>query len=329
MRKFIHSHQGFTLIELLVVIAIIAILVALLLPAVQQAREAARRSSCKNNLKQIGLAMHNYHDTHRVFPPGLVMVDCRPGVNEGNHRHTGRHPSWGFYLLPFLEEAAIYDIQDFRMSGSCPSGGAPGGLGILDAPSNANATNNTLDSFSCPSDTKPSRGKGGFGTSSYAANRGNTNRGGQTTGLQMDETTGMFWVNSNTRMRDITDGTSSTIMVGEVSWKQYYNWTNANNSNLAQGALWPGVPTMKFDPLALRDVNAPRPINLSRPYTGAGTGPSNDNDGFGSFHQGGAQFVFADGSVHFLSENINSQASPLGTYQKLGIKNDGLVVGEF
>ncbi|HBN79563.1 MAG TPA: hypothetical protein DD473_27815 [Planctomycetaceae bacterium] len=70
-------------------------------------------------------------------------------------------------------------------------------------------------------------------------------------------------------------------------------------------------------------------MNLSRPYTGAGTGPSNDNDGFGSFHQGGAQFVFADGSVHFLSENINSQASPLGTYQKLGIKNDGLVVGEF
>ena len=102
--------RGFTLIELLVVIAIIAILVALLLPAVQQAREAARRSSCKNNLKQIGLALHNYHDTHRVFPPGQIR-----GRNPSTGVECGNGFSWGAMLLPFLEESAVYDGLDFTI----------------------------------------------------------------------------------------------------------------------------------------------------------------------------------------------------------------------
>ena len=329
-RSPVFPRSGFTLIELLVVIAIIAILVALLLPAVQQAREAARRSSCKNNLKQIGLALHNYHDTHGVFPPGYIMpLDPQNSAasHAGRYRFTGRHPGWGMYLLPMLEYGNLYDRQTFngtlRPSGSC-SGDCPSGGGILATANNTNALNETLPVYSCPSDIKPSRGTGGYGTTSYNGCEGNTNRSGQTNNPSIVDTGGMFWCNSNCRMRDVTDGTSNTIIVGEVSWLQHYAWADLSNSNNnhAQGGLWPGVVDAKRTPLLVRNVHFTRPINRSTPN------PGNNNDGFGSYHKGGAQFLFADGSVHFLSENIDSREA-IGTYQRLGIRNDGLVVGEF
>ena len=313
------DRSAFTLIELLVVIAIIAILVALLLPAVQQAREAARRSSCKNNLKQIGLAMHNYHDTHTAFPPGWVIPRC-PGVTDGNHRFVRNNPSWGFYLLPMLEQSAIYDLQDFQMGGACPGSGTAGAIGILDSPNNTNKLNQTLPAFACPSDIKPSTGSNGLGSASYVACRGNDGDSGQDSGFQ--QRNGMFWSNSSCRMRDITDGTSNTLMVGEVSWNQYYAF--GTGSNIKRGGLWPGINEHKYDDLITKTTNANFPINGSRPD------PGNDNDGFGSLHQGGAQFVMADGSVRFINENINStNNTPMGTYQRLGVRNDGLVVGEF
>jgi len=306
--------RGFTLIELLVVIAIIAVLVALLLPAVQQAREAARRSSCKNNLKQLGLALHNYHDTHTVFPPGWV-IPCAD--TEPNHRFIGRNPSWGFYILPMLEQSAIYNLQDFQM-GSANCGGA---AGILDAPNSTNKMNEELPAFSCPSDIKPSRNPDGFGTASYVANRGTDNRDGQDSAVGIQN--GMFWTNSSTKMRDIIDGTSNTFMVGEVSWNQW--WAFGTNSNVRQGGTWAGFRDHKRDDMVSRTTNANKPLNRS---TGSGIG--NDNDGFGSLHTGGAHFVLADGSVRFVSENIDStNTAPIGTYQRLGERADGLTVGSF
>jgi len=312
--------RAFTLIELLVVIAIIAILVALLLPAVQQAREAARRSSCKNNLKQIGLALHNYHDTHTVFPPGWVVPKC-PGVSDSDHRFIRHNPSWGFYLLPQLEQAAIYDQEDFQMNGACS--GTPGQIGLLDTPTAANLYNTALPAFSCPSDIKPRTGANSFGTASYVGVRGNDGNGGQSTSFA--RLNGMFWTNSDCRMRDITDGTSNTLMVGEVSWEQYYSY--GTGSNVKQGAWWAGIHEHKTDDMVAKSVNANFKFNGSSPNV------NNSNDGFGSLHDGGAQFVMADGSVKFISENIDNVnavgTTPMGTFQRLGVRDDGLVVGEF
>jgi len=314
------KRRAFTLIELLVVIAIIAILVALLLPAVQQAREAARRSSCKNNLKQLGLALHNYHDTHNVFPPGWVIPRC-PGVNDAEHRFIRFSPGWGFYLLPQLEQAAIYDLQDFEMAGPCT--GTPYEIGILDAPTAANRLRETLSAFSCPSDIKPSTGADSMGTSSYLGIRGNDSRGGQA--ISFAEGNGMFWANSKCRMRDITDGTSNTFAIGEVSWNQYYSYSTGNQ--VKRGGWWAGIREHKTDDLIARSVNADFELNGSHPNI------SDSNDGFGSLHQGGAQFLLADGSVRFVSENIDSVnasgSDPMGTFQRLGVRNDGLVIGEF
>jgi len=241
--------RGFTLIELLVVIAIIAVLVALLLPAVQQAREAARRSSCKNNLKQLGLALHNYHDTHTVFPPGWVLpcADTEP-----NHRFIGRNPSWGFYILPMLEQSQIYNLQDFQM-GSANCGGS---AGILDAPNATNRMNEELPAFSCPSDIKPSRNPDGFGTASYVANRGTDNRDGQDSSVGIQN--GMFWTNSSTKMRDITDGTSNTFMVGEVSWNQW--WAFGPGSNVLKEGL--GLVFVTTSAMTW-SAEQPTPINRS------------------------------------------------------------------
>lgn len=311
-----HRHlqkRGFTLIELLVVIAIIAILVALLLPAVQQAREAARRSQCQNNLKQLGLAMHNYLDVHRTFPPGYV-VPCIGTF--ANHRFIQHNPGWGMYILPMLELDSIYNLQDFNQGTAACSNN----VGILDAPTAANRLNETLPAFSCPSDTKPSR-QNGWGTTSYVACRGNDNRRGQDT--HTGATNGMFWLNSKLQTRDIVDGTSNTIMLGEVSWKQFYSW--GGGTNVRRGGFWAGFNQHKFDDMVSRTVNANRQINKS-----SGAAMGHDNDGFGSMHVGGAYFVLADGAVRFLSENIDSTNTiPVGTFQRLGIRDDELTIDAF
>ena len=323
---------GFTLIELLVVIAIIGVLVGLLLPAVQQAREAGRRASCQNNLKQLGLAVHNHADANKKLPPGY-RFPIPPGTASPVHstlRFSGRGAwAWSAFLLPHLEEASIYDQHAASLNdpaGVWPTGGsAANGLGTRPAV------------FSCPSDAElPVQGISGFGTSNYVANYGLhysgsslDHHGGQRVGYFITEPwrtshEGVFHANSAYRWKDVTDGTSSTIMLGEVSHLDR-DWNYGRHGGLGGVAgNWPCIPRqIKDDGMLMRDVHPNHPINSRLPDTiNQGWG---DHDGFGSLHPGGAMFVFCDGSTHFLNENIDSSSS-LGTYQRLGMRADGLPV---
>ena len=301
------SRRGFTLIELLVVIAIIAILVALLLPAVQQAREAARRSSCKNNLKQIGLALHNYHDTFGVFPPGWVGGNATghfTGAGE-DLDYTGftNGFGWGAMLLPALEAGNLYDRFDFRIRTSL----AP----------NAALLNNVLTVFQCPSDPKPDTfvltdedtNTFTMGTANYMGVFGTDELhdcevSSSTTSWQC-RGNGILFHNSKIGFRDITDGTSNTIVVGERT-------TFVDDDGPFYG-VWSGlIPNSEHA--------------LERFLGHAEHGPNyGEHAGdFGSSHKGGAQFVLGDGSVRFISENINET-----TFQRLAMRADGQVIGEF
>jgi len=295
--------RGFTLIELLVVIAIIAVLVALLLPAVQQAREAARRSSCKNNLKQIGLGLHNYHDTHRVFPPGWVTRITNSTYNN-NRFGSGRY-GWSAFILPFVDQASIYNQQNFEAAN-------------MPNPNNNNALNQSLSVYRCPSDTGPdvvaAAQASGYGLSNYAGNYGHIERPGHSF---EQFTSGILFGNSSIKMRDITDGTSNTIMAGEHSIRQ------RGILNSRGAGIWAGLIQNKQMDLLCRSTDATTPINQSSPVA------NNSHDGFGSFHTGGAQFLLCDGSIRFISENIDSGAGITGTYQRLGNREDGQPLGDF
>jgi len=326
--------QGFTLIELLVVIAIIAVLIALLLPAVQQAREAARRSQCKNNLKQIGLALHNYEGTHRTFPPGFIIPRDPSTSTASGYRFVGKNPAWGLFVTPFLELTSIYNAQRFVQQGGAINTST---YGLLPTPSAANYLNTRPAVFACPSDTQKGLSLGSFGRSSYVGVSGDSNETrGQT--VTFADLTGVFYCNSRTRLADIIDGTSNTLLVGEVSALQWFCYSSAT-ANSVNGGVWAGTLEFKVDDLVARDCNGYRPINRTTPdlsiLSSAALGgySGGNNDGFGSYHTGGAHFVFADGSVRFLSENMNSQnavgTTPKGTYQRLADKSDGLVIGEF
>ncbi|QDU06701.1 DUF1559 domain-containing protein [Gimesia aquarii] len=288
--------NGFTLIELLVVIAIIAILIALLLPAVQQAREAARRSSCKNNLKQIGIAMHNYHDVHNTLPPGYLDND--PIADTENRNLLG----WGTFILPFIEQSALYN-----------SIGEVGGFDVnwtsITEMTTASATVPTpyakviLKSFICPSD--PMGGINtdvlNYGKSNYTGVAGNTYR----TSAAGVKPTGTFYDNSSVRFRDIRDGLSNTIIIGERSTEGTKN-----------GTIWIG----NYSNGAYYTQNA-----ITSPTSAYyGINGSAGSWNFTSSHTGGAHFLLGDGSVRFISENIF-----LGTYGDLGYIADGDVIPEF
>ncbi len=339
--------RGFTLIELLVVVAIIAILVSLLLPAVQQAREAARRTQCANNLKQIGVALHNYHDSHLLFPPGNiirtnpVLTGADPNtlpVQEPNHCAAW---SWAAMLLPHLEEGNLYHLM-----------GLPD-----DSLDRAHfyrykllATE--LSVFVCPSDLSVSplnrdrRLKSSLGgetcvvfageaRSNYVASAPLANRpDGVGPGGFWDR--GIFTGNSDTAIRDIADGTSNTILGGE-----------RRSRFGGHASIWPGA-NFGTD----GNAGATRETNYGscffRMQTGRSvTTPVTTADGkscgdkprwaFSSEHMQGANFLMGDGSVRFISENINSATrmssitdeAMWGTYQKLQIRNDGQILGRF
>ena len=206
---------GFTLIELLVVIAIIAILVALLLPAVQQAREAARRSTCKNNLKQLSLALHNYHDTHTVFPPGCVGNQVFSSLGVGHP--TANRVSWIPLILPYIEYSNIYNQIVPYMNGTAP------GQSPSNSPSVWPGAKTSIPMLKCPSDPNSSK-ESGLTTSgsftervftNYVACQGSTGTriNGDPTGTALN---GMFFAMSKIRMRDVSDGTSNTVMLGEI-----------------------------------------------------------------------------------------------------------------
>lgn len=249
MRKWVTNgtpkvRDGFTLVELLVVIAIIGILVGLLLPAVQAAREAARRMQCKNNVRQIGLALHNYHTTHRKLPPGGIEV--RPEVP------GGRQLAWSAMILPFMEESSVYQEIDFSYA--------------FDAAQNENAASRVIETYLCPSTSRTSPRHSGRGVTDYGGIYGEriTSRNFPPRGVMIHDTP--------IRFRDITDGLSRTMVVAEDANFPDGQWINARNL---------------FDQAF--------PINKA---------PAFEND-IRSQHVGGAIVLFADGSVSFLSEQID------------------------
>ena len=280
-----HTHRnGFTLIELLVVIAIIAILIALLLPAVQQAREAARRVQCKNNLKQLALALHNYQDTHGTFPPGYI-VDTGWG--------------WGTMLLPAVEQAPLYNQL------------SPSGLMDLTDAARLELVRKPLEAFRCPSDSQPElndkskpnvKAKKEIATANYIGIMGSI--------LSDPVGNGTMYQNSSIRFRDITDGTSNTLLLGE---RDYHNH---------RGSIWAG---------STNHTDTNRNFLISQTSDALKINALHEN-AFSSLHTGGAHFALCDGSVRFLSENIDSVdgAGPaMGTWQRLGQCNDSQPLGEF
>lgn len=329
--------KAFTLIELLVVIAIIAVLIALLLPAVQQAREAARRAACRNNMKQLGLAMHNYHSSFNSFPPGWVGRG-NPGDPDGQVAGFG----WMAHLLPMLDQSPLYSSMDFNVAISTPG-------------ANLKAIQTILPLARCPSETAPARmlnpgilsvdnqgvsnyvgsvGIGQIAGSGSLATDTAQNPTGQTNG-------GIFFRNSNVGMAHITDGTSNTIMLGErlvirspaSAPMTLCFWAGDPEAEPCCGAT--AVDILSTAGFGIKDfvsfLAVRSGINTGNPVTGSPTPTGGD---FSSRHTGGCHMVMGDGSVKFFSENIDSGAviTPgvdMHTLQRLAHRSDGLPIGEY
>jgi prepilin-type N-terminal cleavage/methylation domain-containing protein/prepilin-type processing-associated H-X9-DG protein len=273
--------SGFTLIELLVVIAIIAILIGLLLPAVQKVRAAAARMSCTNNLHQLGLAMHNYHDTNHYFPPAFAKPS-----NYG----------WGALLLPFVEQDNLY--KDLNVTGTTLSVTA--------------FTQQKVATYICPSDVGGfiNPNFSGYAKSNYAVSE-QVSDGGSTIGI-----------------KDITDGTSNTLMIGERDTQNQI------------GALWPGRDTATSGASVASVIARPTwPLNTKyaggTPCCSGDTAAGCTRFAWSSLHTGGANFVFCDGSVHFLRNGIPTDPTQQGCakpvpanydYYNLYFASDGFVV---
>lgn len=295
--------KGFTLVELLVVIAIIGILVGLLLPAVQAAREAARRMQCSNNLKQIGLAMHNYESAFNRFPPGWLS---KPGVTNaaGNNYSLW---GWGALILPYIEQQNVHTQLSVGNVHLHVAVTQPALLSLLETP---------IETYRCPSDVGPElnvnrrnfpfgNGPNALATSNYVAAAASHNLNAKTT----NQTRGMFEEDTRVRHGDLTDGTSNTIMVGERRWQ--VKRTNGNLNTVGAGVIW-GIE--RRNAVGMRaDVAAcgRSKLNNNAPNEG---GTNWARRGFSSQHAAGAQFVFADGSVHFVAETIELDTD--STYQR-------------
>lgn len=326
----IQRKRGFTLIELLVVIAIIAVLIALLLPAVQQAREAARRSQCKNNLKQLGLALHNYHDTFGMFAPGVVGSDST-GADSTNGTAWG----WTTMILPNMDQAPLYNKLN------------PGPVTFASALSTAASLQllqTALPALVCPSDGGPAplnlnrpftstAGGQSLSTSNYVASNGNA------------ANDGMFMSSSNGRIRvaDVTDGLSNTLMVGErVSVLNQPNASSNPNQVLGYAGVWAGAAASDSSTYAQEGNGAVWGSTTYRMPDGSwlsnGSTSYLPQKAFSSQHTGGTTFLFGDGSVKFLSNNISwiacdtnsvPPANTWGTLNKLAAKADGQAVGSY
>jgi len=318
--KTSYQKRGFTLIELLVVIAIIAILIALLLPAVQQAREAARRTQCKNNLKQIGLALHNYHDVHRTFPPGYIARGIPPTAMAAMERGPGF--AWSVMILPQFDQAPLYSQLDTKLDAVDPLN-----LSVI--------ADVGLPMFRCPSDPAKERftvtANGTdieLPTSNYPAVLGYGNMT-----MSPGQATGAFYRNSSVRMRDITDGTSNTFLVGERKAKHdFVPSMMAVDSNTTWYAAVPGATrpagmmmmSMQEAQSSLVLGHVGQDAMMSMPAMHHNPNSTNHIANFSSQHIGGSQFLLCDGSVHFLGENAD-----YSVFRNMGEKDDGNVLGEF
>ncbi|MBI3862954.1 MAG: DUF1559 domain-containing protein [Planctomycetia bacterium] len=288
--------RGFTLIELLVVIAIIAVLVALLLPAVQQAREAARRTQCKNNLMQVGIALQNYDMAHECLPPGSIDPN-RPIRSEAKGYHVG----WIVQSLPYLDQANTFRNFDLAGGVYSPVNNAPRGV--------------HLNVLMCPSN--PSGRITGMGTTTYAGVHHHVEAP-----IDIDNS-GVMFLNSSVRYRDIADGSSNTIFVGEHSDVDPLGWASGTRSTLRNGGAFTGGLA------GFRGGATPKPGTGTVAGLPGANAPANGAEravlevgGFGSVHAGGAHFVFGDSSVRFISENINPQV-----FQNLANRHDGELPG--
>lgn len=299
------NHRGFTLVELLVVIAIIGVMVGLLLPAVQAAREAARRMQCGNNLKQLSLAMHNYESTYKTLPPSRIT--------NGESRH-----SWSAFMLPFIEQAQVYDIYNFNVRWHDP----------LNYP----ATTATIPGFVCPSSPSgrmfpPQVAQeghvpvppNGFGPADYASTNELRRSFYEGNGLPLPvgmlrALPGAMEKNKNTRFADILDGLSNTMLFAErcgrpeiyVAQKRPigvvvadgWGWADYDNtSGSVNGASQDGMLLNKTNknPPYVSTINGPCAINCT------------NNSEYYSFHPGGINISLVDGSVRFLSDSVSAQ----------------------
>ena len=308
---------GFTIVELLVVVAIVIIMLALVTPAVQESRVQAQQAQCQNNLRQLGLALHNYQDAYKAFPPGWTAL----------HPHPQSEPRFGWTasLLPYIREAPLYNRLDFHQA----------------IPVDDPIVQTAIPLLRCPTDPTPGINpvRSNFGTSNYSGNAGDQpfprwaagrlsafwpgqvdaeyygrqpaaidrarleamGQSARPAGRPPVFMSGLFWLNSRCGFRDITDGLSQTVLVGERSY--------------ASGAgVWPGVGSNEFENDVMTECSYASPLNRSV-------------TSFSSRHAGGVNFLIADGQVRFLSDSIDSARSPgdpPGVYQKLANRQDGV-----
>lgn len=297
------TRNGFTLVELLVVIAIIGVLVALLLPAVQQAREAARRMQCTNNMKQLGLSLHNYHDTFNALPPAYLY---RGGNGKANY-------GWAVNILPYIEQASLYDALD------------PGRIPLYER-YKASATDadkallqTPIDAYRCPSDvTGKLNNKMKFGstehfqiaTSNYVCNLGTTATS------KLVESNGVFYGNSFLGLKDLIDGTSNTLFIGERDGGP----SKVASSNFG-AAVWAGVgqnSSIGWQAVGRTAMRGGFTVNFDYAFAGA---PQNMGKGMSSLHPGGMNILLCDASVRFLPETADKN----GVIVPMVRRQDGVV----
>jgi prepilin-type N-terminal cleavage/methylation domain-containing protein/prepilin-type processing-associated H-X9-DG protein len=269
-----HSRAGFTLIELLVVLSILSVLITLILPAVQAARETARRASCSNNLMQLGVAAQNYETSHEVLPPGSINL-----VSPVKNTPSGYHMSWVAQILPYLEQKNVFNHMNFL-------NGAYSG-------ENSTARAITLNVLICPSGSVGGGRRGDAAPSNYAACHHYIEDP-----IAIDNL-GAFFLNSKVRLDDIPDGASNTIYFGEKRHDADLGWMSETRATLRNTGAMVNIAI-------LPSQSNPDPVG-----------------GYSSFHSGGVNVCFGDGSVRFLENKI----SPV-VYQRLGNRQDGEMVSK-
>jgi prepilin-type N-terminal cleavage/methylation domain-containing protein len=339
MLTFRGRSSGFTLIELLVVIAIIAILIALLLPAVQQAREAARRTQCRNNLKQMGLALHNYESTHSRLPPGNFG-----GMDPGSGACRDDGLAWPYYILPYMDQANLYNQIDSYLNSTdishsrCSAHPTNPRFGIMRGHFEKYATiipggQSRIPVLRCPSSTMPdvvpatfvvpgldsfgalppqNGAMTGYGLMDYKSNGGGPLDG---SGLMSKQ----FESNGGRKFRDVTDGLSNTAFVAESAYVTADGTTAPTRTE-----DWPTWLGSCDTDESLRYEGEPSEDPINGYVSPNRMGFARSDDCAFSFHEGGAFFLLGDGSVRFINENVD-----LVTYGWVHAINDGNVVGDF